>query len=325
MANDAEASISEVVAAVPAIPTSAQPGVIKAISYLLGGVGNYMGAWLRRPAQGVEDGTSARTIVSTALAQAAASRAAADKDLVEAALNQWAPAALNRQANKARIARKTLEELSGSEKPFNGEEIADDFLNTFEKFCEDTSSDKMQRLWARVLAGELRQPGSFSRRTLRSLYDLDPSTAELFDQAARDVIEGIIVLSDGKQNDQLKINLELEAAGLLTGAGGILSFNVNFNAGGVAFINGESAALVLAGTPKSTITLKALPLSAVGRELLMLLADRDERRKLREVAEEIRDKGATGVSLAVMETVDNELKYRLLEHLWGQNPFDLTN
>ena len=38
----------------------------------------------------------------------------------------------------------------------------------------------MQQLWARVLAGEANAPGTFSKRTVNLLADLDRSDAELF-------------------------------------------------------------------------------------------------------------------------------------------------
>ena len=42
------------------------------------------------------------------------------------------------------------------------------------------SSEEMQVLWTRVLAGEVREPGTTSIRTLGILKDLDEATAQLF-------------------------------------------------------------------------------------------------------------------------------------------------
>ncbi len=324
MADDRDNVVANIVAAVPSIPATAKPGVIKALSYLLGGAGNYFGAWLRRPAQAVEDGTSARSIVTTALAQAAAERAVADPLLVDAALQQWTPGTIARQANKARIAQKMLEELETSDEPFiAGEPISDDFLNSFEKFCEDASSEDMQRLWARVLAGELKRPGSFSRRALRVLYDLDSGTAKLFETAAYDVVGGIMLLAEEEQDRQLVPTLELEAAGLLTGAGGVLAYNINADDRGLAFVEGETLALVIAAPAKHKMSLNALPLSAVGKQLLTLLPKCDQQSKLRAIAEQVRSKGALGAALAKIELgQDGAKSFHSAEPLWGENPFD---
>jgi len=40
----------------------------------------------------------------------------------------------------------------------------------------------MQELWARVLAGQANVPGSFSRKTVNILADLEPSDAEAFNR-----------------------------------------------------------------------------------------------------------------------------------------------
>ncbi len=45
---------------------------------------------------------------------------------------------------------------------------------------QDVSSEEMQTLWGSVLAGEVREPGATSMRTLGILKDLDATTARLF-------------------------------------------------------------------------------------------------------------------------------------------------
>jgi len=58
--------------------------------------------------------------------------------------------------------------------------ISDDWLNTFETEARQKSSEEMQAYFGRVLAGEIRKPGSFSIRTVRILASLDQETATHF-------------------------------------------------------------------------------------------------------------------------------------------------
>lgn len=58
--------------------------------------------------------------------------------------------------------------------------VSDEFLDTFESIAENQSTEHMQELFARILAGEIQRPGSFSKRSLRVAEQLDRSTAELF-------------------------------------------------------------------------------------------------------------------------------------------------
>lgn len=55
-----------------------------------------------------------------------------------------------------------------------------DWAARFFNEVQDISSEQMQILWARLLAGQARNPGSVSVRTLSVLKNLDQDTAELF-------------------------------------------------------------------------------------------------------------------------------------------------
>ena len=58
--------------------------------------------------------------------------------------------------------------------------IDDDWFNIFEKEGSQKSTEEAQRRFARVLAGEIEKPGSYSIRTLKTLGELDQNTAILF-------------------------------------------------------------------------------------------------------------------------------------------------
>ncbi len=55
-----------------------------------------------------------------------------------------------------------------------------DWTARFFSDVQDVSSEQMQLLWARVLAGEVRRSGSTTLRTLGILKNLDQTTADLF-------------------------------------------------------------------------------------------------------------------------------------------------
>ena len=54
------------------------------------------------------------------------------------------------------------------------------WTSSFANAAQGVSSEEMQELWARVLAGEVARQGSTSARTLNVLRELDQSTAQLF-------------------------------------------------------------------------------------------------------------------------------------------------
>lgn len=66
--------------------------------------------------------------------------------------------------------------------------IDDDWLFSWRDYAGRVSASELQDLWGRILAGEVRQPGSYSMRTLEFLKGLSKSEAELISKAAKFVI-----------------------------------------------------------------------------------------------------------------------------------------
>ena len=60
------------------------------------------------------------------------------------------------------------------------EDVDDDWIVNFFDKCRIVSDNDMQDLWSRVLAGEANSPGSFSRKTVNLMADLDKASAQLF-------------------------------------------------------------------------------------------------------------------------------------------------
>ena len=59
-------------------------------------------------------------------------------------------------------------------------DISDDWLNQFRDVACQKSSEEAQDLFSKVLAGEIRKPGSFSLRALTTLSDMDQNVATIF-------------------------------------------------------------------------------------------------------------------------------------------------
>src|SRR5687768_4210652 len=81
------------------------------------------------------------------------------------------------QENMESITAQTLPQLKEDAKP---EEIEDDWLAKFFAECKLVSDGEMQSLWAKLLAGQANQPGTFSKRTIEFVSNLDKSDAQLF-------------------------------------------------------------------------------------------------------------------------------------------------
>lgn len=98
-------------------------------------------------------------------------------DLQRRAFHRFLEEEAKRQGNIESIIKKALPQLGDHSKP---EQVEDDWITNFFDRCRLISDTQMQALWSRVLAGEANLPGTYSKRTVNFLSDLDKSDAELF-------------------------------------------------------------------------------------------------------------------------------------------------
>lgn len=85
-----------------------------------------------------------------------------------------------RLTNTKSVVCKAAQELGNKEVP--DQEPDHDWTARFFSSVQDVSSEEMQILWAKVLAGQVEKPGSTSLRTLGVLQEMDRNTAKLFEK-----------------------------------------------------------------------------------------------------------------------------------------------
>ncbi len=98
-------------------------------------------------------------------------------DLHRRAMHRFVEEEAKRQENMEQITKKAIPQLYPNSNPAN---VEDDWVANFFNKARIISDNEMQKLWARVLAGESNEPGSYSKRTVNFLSYLDKRDAELF-------------------------------------------------------------------------------------------------------------------------------------------------
>ncbi len=98
-------------------------------------------------------------------------------DLHRRAMHRFVEEEANRQENMECITRKAIPQLQDGSDP---NKIEDDWVTNFFDKSRIVSDSEMQELWASVLAGEANLPGTYSKRTVNFLADLDKKDAEMF-------------------------------------------------------------------------------------------------------------------------------------------------
>ena len=98
-------------------------------------------------------------------------------DLHRRAVHRWVEEEAQRQQNMESITAKALPKLNAEADPNS---LDNDWIVSFFDRSRIVSDDEMQDLWSRILAGEANCPGTYSKRTVNSLSDIDKKEAALF-------------------------------------------------------------------------------------------------------------------------------------------------
>ncbi|GET22097.1 DUF2806 domain-containing protein [Prolixibacter denitrificans] len=116
-----------------------------------------------------------------------------------------------KQKNIEVITQKAAEQLE-SESTVSEEPVDEDWTTRFFDYAEDISNEEMQEIWARILAGEIKQPRSYSLRTLELIRNLSKDEANTFMKVAKFAIKSgdshfLFKGKDGKiLNEEYNIN-----------------------------------------------------------------------------------------------------------------------
>lgn len=107
---------------------------------------------------------------------------------------------LSRETRKFNNAKAVIEYAANNfseDEQVSPEPVSQSWLNRFIDIVENISEYDVQEIWGKILAGEVKQPGSYSLRTLDTLQYLTHEDAELFARVVKYYLaEGFIVNED---------------------------------------------------------------------------------------------------------------------------------
>ena len=98
-------------------------------------------------------------------------------DLHRRAAHRWIEEEAQQQKIMEDITAKALPQLNESAKP---DSVDNDWIVNFFDKCRIVSDKEMQELWSRILASEANAPGTYSKRTVNFLSNLEKGEADLF-------------------------------------------------------------------------------------------------------------------------------------------------
>lgn len=186
-------------------------------------------------------------------------------------------------------------EILDKEENCSQEPVEQGWINRFFDSVATVTDEDLQQLWGKVLAGEVKQPRSFSLRTLETLKNLSKHEAELFQKIASCIVsfnKDMFLTSNtellGKYGIFYGEILELDECGLIN-SDGLISLNpMVSNSNPLAVLN--SSKLILLQGLKSEdeqISIGEFSLTRAGKELFGLLESSSNDEYLFDLAEEI--------------------------------------
>ena len=118
-----------------------------------------------------------------AVADAVAKSIGSSEDpLVRESVTGMAVDYIKKQSGRQRVLELAADDLS-NDPPENDAEgsIDDDWMSFLKAKVDEISSEELHLIFGKILAGEVRKPGSFSKKSISTIIDLSPEAAKLFE------------------------------------------------------------------------------------------------------------------------------------------------
>lgn len=277
------------------ISIGARSRAIAAFDRLVGGLIDWLAAYpigKGREAQARAEGQEALIRAKDA---AALRLLQGHDELGKARLENFLRSEYRKQDNHLAVASYAMDDLLNAppsspktsdteEAPSDGEppSLDEDWMNLFSDYAARASSERLREQWGRILAGEIREPGSFSSTTLRVMVEMDAQLARSFQDVYRLSIDGYALRPAVLEGEEFEKFAQLQAAGL-TQTDITWSRDIRPNADGYGYLFAEKHLLRVTFRPgHSIVSFPPILITRAGREIGSILP-RNEIEALRQI------------------------------------------
>lgn len=230
--------------------------------------------------------------------------------------------ATRREVNIARSVLFAEEDLSDTsvppeDQPVSEQPVDTDWLFRWRDAASEVSTEELQHLWGRVLAGEVRNPGTFSLRTLEFLRNISKDEADAINTLSRFALVDIVYTGDSKlfeeQGLSLAFLMSLQDLGIISGVGGLgLTVTLESRANGSyeRLLMAKDRLLIIGhedGTKK--LTLPAFLVTRLGRQVCSLGTEEPSEPYLRSLGREIAGQGFRVLLARGFQLPDGRVRY----------------
>lgn len=187
----------------------------------------------------------------------------------------------------------------------DGEPLQSDWVSTFVPLAECADSDELRDRLSRILAGELRSPGTFPRSTIRAISELEKSDIEALLSVSASVVGDYIL--DKASMDLETTNSLLEAGLIHDSSARTFKKTISASANKPSGLTGSKLAISITVDSDFSYTFTGVPLTRLGRSVLSLLDGYNELKALTDFVNQIPKDGVTYITIGEFNFVKKDV------------------
>lgn len=212
--------------------------------------------------------------------------------------------------NVGEIISKAQQQFAPEEE-VSSEPVDKDWMTRFLDIAETISDDEMRDLWARVLAGEIKKPKSYSLRTLEVLRNISKEEAETIVKMSAFMLgNGFLCIEDFAVN--LNEKILLDDIGIVCGEDLINTYTINTEK--YSFALNPSIRYNIYAPSGTKIDIRCIKLSKAGSEIVKLIQGLNYVNYLTSLSLMIKKQGATRTTInTIISWNGNNFKYKIQE------------
>lgn len=196
--------------------------------------------------------------------------------LVQRAEQRMLTEGIRQEENIENVLEIAAQELQ-QENDVSDEAVDEDWVARLFNIVKDINNKEMQYVWGKILAGEIKRPGSFSLRTLDTIRNLSQKEAKIFQKILPLVIQGDgdwFVTTKSSIHDRYGITYEdimvLDECGLIVSNGSV-SLTITISKDSIIAHNTRYALLSEGLKGEKSFSFGIYSLTSAGKELLNIL------------------------------------------------------
>lgn len=224
---------------------------------------------------------------------------------------------LRREANLARALLQAEETLESDPQTPPEADIDDDWLYKWRDSASQVSSEELQNLWGRILAGEVKAPGTYSLRTLEFLRNISKEEAEAITKLSQFVVGEVIYREAKEFLDGAGVTfgflLQMQQLGVLAGVEA-LGMSITWSSldkskFALALTSNSMVLVISADDPKLTISLPVYQLTTIGKQVLRLGKFEPSVDYLKKVGEHLKGQGMSVEIAQYVDVAPGQIRY----------------